>query len=41
MQSVDFTSTFKMCFFLSFLCLSFVVEVDVESESMVDNDQLV
>lgn len=34
MQSVDFTFTFQMCYFLSFF-LSFVVEVDVESESMV------
>lgn len=41
-QSVDFTSIFKMCYSLrGFLCVAFVVEVDVEHESMVDNDQLV
>lgn len=39
-QSVDFTSTFQMCHFLRFF-VSFVVAVDVESESMVDNHQFV
>lgn len=37
-QSVDFTATFQMCHFLRFF-VSLVVEVDVGSESMVDNDQ--